>query len=462
MATVTADTSRVRIRFVAEGDATKWGETPNNAALQVARLTGETMSVERATTTSEEIRDDRQIPDSIPVRETASGDLTGEISYGSYDAFFESAMYNSFAAFDDTGSVTIDNPDGWLVNQSDHALNDDDVEVDTGSGGNPRVGDTFVVAGDTTVYTVTAYASNIIDYTPNAKTAFADNAAITFNEEETRLVFSAAKSLVLGQIIDVSGFTGTSTRNARMKVLKKLSTTSYLVSRVDGTAITGTATAANARVRGDALVNGTTQKSFSMDKTFQDVSETIYFRGMVASGFTLTLPAEEKIMVTFPFMGLKGDSADYTGTTTQTNATTTDIMNSADHVATLKETGDDITSITNMTIELANGLRNKPAVSSLEGVGIGTSRANVSGSLSVYFTNQDLYEKFLDNEDVDILMELRDAAGNSYYFNLPRVKVTAMNIQAGGTDQDVISEGSYQAIRDPVTDKTIIITRIPA
>ena len=67
---------------------------------------------------------------------------------------------------------------GWLVNQADHAIGDKRVTIDAGSG-DPAEGDIFTVAGDTQGYVVVSYASNVITYEPAAKTAFADDAALT-------------------------------------------------------------------------------------------------------------------------------------------------------------------------------------------------------------------------------------------------------------------------------------------
>lgn len=74
-----------------------------------------------------------------------------------------------------------------LVDQADVAIGDTTVDVDAGSlTGTVVVGDVFTVAGDTQTYTVTANATaagNAITgmaFTPAAKVAWADNAAITF------------------------------------------------------------------------------------------------------------------------------------------------------------------------------------------------------------------------------------------------------------------------------------------
>ena len=70
-------------------------------------------------------------------------------------------------------------PSSWLVNSASVAVGDTTVAVDGGSGA-PIVGDVFTVAGDTQQYVVTAYGSSTVTFSPSAKVAWADNAALTF------------------------------------------------------------------------------------------------------------------------------------------------------------------------------------------------------------------------------------------------------------------------------------------
>lgn len=68
---------------------------------------------------------------------------------------------------------------GWLVNKTNVAVGDSSVPIDTGTG-NPGAGDIFTVNGDTQTYVVNSYASNTLNFSPNAEVAWGNNAAITF------------------------------------------------------------------------------------------------------------------------------------------------------------------------------------------------------------------------------------------------------------------------------------------
>ena len=71
-------------------------------------------------------------------------------------------------------------PASWLINSASVGVGDTSVAIDGGSG-NPIVGDLFTVAGDTSEYVVTAVTgASPITFSPSAKVAWADNAALTF------------------------------------------------------------------------------------------------------------------------------------------------------------------------------------------------------------------------------------------------------------------------------------------
>ncbi|HEX7048649.1 MAG TPA: P22 phage major capsid protein family protein [Longimicrobiales bacterium] len=98
---------------------------------------------------------------------------------------------------------------GYLVNQANHAVGDTTVTVDTGTG-TILPGDIFTVAGDTQTYVVKSFAGNVITYAPAAKTAFADNAAITLKGNHVvNLAFHRdAFALAVRPLAPADGFTG--------------------------------------------------------------------------------------------------------------------------------------------------------------------------------------------------------------------------------------------------------------
>lgn len=86
--------STTRLAAVAE---TAWGVTPATPAFKNIRIVSESLNAEKQTTTSNELRPDRNVADVIQTARMASGSIEGEFSYGSFDDYIESMLYSSWA-----------------------------------------------------------------------------------------------------------------------------------------------------------------------------------------------------------------------------------------------------------------------------------------------------------------------------------------------------------------------------
>lgn len=91
----TADTNRGQVRFSAEST---WGETPATPATTELRITSETMRHNKGTVVSQQVVSDRQRADILEVSVDAEGDIGYELSYANWEAFFESALFNTIAS----------------------------------------------------------------------------------------------------------------------------------------------------------------------------------------------------------------------------------------------------------------------------------------------------------------------------------------------------------------------------
>lgn len=379
----TADTSQSTLRYIKEDC---WGEVPDIGDMQESRFTSEGLGIDRSTTVSEEIRIDRQVSDLIPTKVEASGEVSGELSYTTYDDFIEAALCND-----------------WEV------------------------------AVDATESGVTAAGGKLL-YPPAALPAF-----------------------ILGQALQLSGFTDDANNIIVVVTDMDIGTGAVTVAPVlvDETPV------GDIVAKGQAVTNGILTKSFYLEKEFTDVSKILSYLGMVVNQMTLNVEAEATVGVSFSFMGKNGDALDVSLNPGNTiDATTTDIMSSGTQDETILEGTTKIGLIKSLSLEASNNLRGKVAIGVVGNVGVGKGRFNVTGSISAYFEDFRIYEKYLQNQSSSLVFTLSDAESGTYVFNLPHIKFTESTIVSGGPDQDVMVDGGYQALMDPITKKTLIITRI--
>ena len=89
------NSSQTELSYVAEA---AWGVTPTSPApaFQAIRMTGESLKITNESVVSDEIRPDRNVPDTILVGGDASGGIDGELSYGTFDDFIASVLYSTW------------------------------------------------------------------------------------------------------------------------------------------------------------------------------------------------------------------------------------------------------------------------------------------------------------------------------------------------------------------------------
>lgn len=270
--------------------------------------------------------------------------------------------------------------------------------------------------------------------------------------------------LAVNDIIVASGFTNAG-NNGRFRITA-LTATSATVTALDGqTQVVEAAAAARvlSTFRGK-LKAGTTRRSFSVERFFGDVltADKPYHRFTGVELNTLALAISANAMITGTFGALGQNMT--TGQTalagaTYANPTTTSPLDS--FTGTLNEAGTPIAVITEIQLNLENGLEARFVVGSKQSILPSIGRSNCSGTITAYFENSLLLDKFINETESSIIFELPDGAGNKYIVTLPRIKYN-------GGQPDVEGEGPitlsmpFQALLDTATQTNIQIERVPA
>ena len=140
--------------------------------------------------------------------------------------------------------------------------------------------------------------------------------------------------------------------------------------------------------------------------------------------------------------------------------TVSEIMSAGIQDGTIIEGTTVIGLVKGITLQIENNVRGKQVVGLVGNADIGKGRFNVTGTLSTYFEDFRLYDKYLKNEGTSLVFTLTSPDGGTYIFNMPNIKFTESSVMAGGPDQDVMVDGSFQALMDPASEKTLIITRV--
>lgn len=264
-------------------------------------------------------------------------------------------------------------------------------------------------------------------------------------------------------IIITSGFS-TAGNNGRFRITNAAALT-LTVSPLEGQTMAieaGTGDETLVSLRG-TLKSGTTRRSFTFERLFGDLAtgkKYHRFTGVAVAGFDLTVAPKAITEMKLSLVGSGNvlDTAIASGAT-YASATTTSPFDAFS--GTITEGGSGITVVTEVQLKLDNKLEPRLIVGSNKSLLHSIGRSNITGSLTIYFEDSAQMEKFVNETSSSLVFTVLDTAGNSYSFNVPRIKYT------GGGTPEVSGEGPitiqmpFQALLDSSTNTNLVITRIP-
>lgn len=380
------------------------GTTPVTGNGVNLRMTGESLDFAVQTETSKEIRSDRQTTDLVQVGASASGGFNFELSFKEYDPFIAATLQGTWADYGTSGKGTA-----------------------------------VALTINSTAGTLTAGAA------PTGNAAFTN--------------------LVAGQWIRLKA----PSDGADGAFLKILSTTATIITVDTATPIPGTGTRSNVAgcvISASRLSNGATQKFFTLEKNFTDVTKFLAYKGMSPNKVSLSFETGAIVNGSFDFIGMSaGTMADLTALPgTATASQTFDVMNAITGVGQLLEGGAAMadTFIRSLSLEIDNALRGQTAIGTFGYVGVASGTVSISGTATVYLKDGTMYNKFINNTASSISWSVKDGAGNGYVITLPKIKFSSGKVVAGSMNQDAIVEMPFTALMDATTGRMILVDRLAA
>lgn len=211
----------------------------------------------------------------------------------------------------------------------------------------------------------------------------------------------------------------------------------------------------------DVIKNGIDEKSFTLEKTFEAGTTDQFHRfpGAVVNSMDLAMQIDQIVTGTFGFVtrGMTTGQAQLAGAS-YAAAPGNAVMNAAADFANLTIAGVTGPEVTALNLSINNNLRQQKVLGSLDARGIGTGRFEVTGDVTAYFENEELFDLYLNGNSANLSFRLGGAAAMNYVFNMDNIKFETGSVVAGGNDQDVLANMTFRALFDGV-DNTLQITR---
>lgn len=221
----------------------------------------------------------------------------------------------------------------------------------------------------------------------------------------------------------------------------------------------------------DSLKIGTTLKSFTIEKRIPVPGGTTQyhrFTGCVVNGVTINIQPNQPITGSMNIIGKAVETSEVVlSGATYTDPDLTPVM-VAPRVVDILVGG--VAAVdkcfSNLTFTLSNNNRVIECIGTLGPRETVLGRAEVSASFSVLFNDSELLNILINQTETSLEFSTVDTSGsgspnpeNKYTWRLPRVKFTADQVVAGGTNQDVVNAITAQALYSTGEATTLEVLR---
>jgi len=210
----------------------------------------------------------------------------------------------------------------------------------------------------------------------------------------------------------------------------------------------------------NVLKAGTTRRSFTLERHHQDIGKYLRSTGCQFNAFSLSVAPNSMVTGSFGVIG-KGftTSSSTLGSSTYSAETTTAPFDS--FTGSITEGGSAVAVITGLELNVDNGMEALYVVGSDETLEPSIGKSTVTGSITAYFENTALIDKFIGETASAIVFTLTDALGNDYIVSLPNIKYNSGSPEVSGPGAITVTL-DFVALYNASDASQMKITRVPA
>lgn len=200
----------------------------------------------------------------------------------------------------------------------------------------------------------------------------------------------------------------------------------------------------------DVLINGITPKFLTIEETYELGATDVFrrFTGCMINTMSLSIGARAAVTGSFGIMGRAEAVAEaiIVGAT-YADASETPVSTASANVSALSiGTVTPAPVVRSLTLEISNNLRTRPAVGAKFSHEFGAGRFDVTGTMECYFENKALYQACLDHGLADLSLQVGNATGDKYQFDIDKLRLGDGNVTAGGNDDDIMASIPFRGL----------------
>ena len=203
-----------------------------------------------------------------------------------------------------------------------------------------------------------------------------------------------------------------------------------------------------------------TVKSFTMERFFSDLDTPYYsqFTGVMVDGFSLDVKPNDMVTGQFTLVGVTGAMSPTSLLTTGSPTASQTYSPFDSFTGTIKEGGSTISIVTSLSIDVKNNITPAYVIGQKSAGALPAGRSKITGSLTCFFNNVTMLNKFLNETESSVEFTLGDGVDESYTFLLPRIKYSSGQPDVNGEGQIELTM-AYEALYDSTEATNMKITR---
>jgi len=209
----------------------------------------------------------------------------------------------------------------------------------------------------------------------------------------------------------------------------------------------------------NVLKVGTTPKFFSVEDYAADIDQARVFTGLSVSTMGISLAPNQMVTTTFGMVGK--DMTIGAVEKTQDAASGAAPFDAYSGDISIGNVGGaaPVAIVTSLDFTLTNSFAPTFVIGDASAPSLEYGRAEVEGTLTAYFEDATLINRFLNETETEIEVSVDDPTGaNSYTFTFPRVKINSADVGVDGPTSRMISM-SFVALYDTTEGTNLKITR---
>ena len=204
---------------------------------------------------------------------------------------------------------------------------------------------------------------------------------------------------------------------------------------------------------------GTTPKFFSIEDYAADIDQARLFTGCSVSSMAISLAPNQMVTTTFSMVGKDMTISATEKTQDAASGAAPFDAYSGDIAIGNVGSGAAVAIVTGIDFTLNNSFAPTFVIGDDSAPSLEYGRAEIEGTITAYFEDVALINRFLDEAESELEVSVNDPTGtNAYTFLFPRIKINSADVGVDGPTSRIINM-SFVALYDATEETNLKITR---